>query len=85
MEEEIVVVESSDEEELVVAESNDEEEVTVVEDNVELIPTQNDYEKLENLPQINSVTLIGNKSLDDLEIQGKIETMSNIDIKNLFS
>lgn len=30
-----------------------------------------DYEELENKPQINDVTLIGNKSLDDLDIQPK--------------
>ena len=29
----------------------------------------NDYEKLENKPQINSVTLEGNKSLEDLGIE----------------
>lgn len=29
----------------------------------------NDYETLENLPQVNNVTLIGNKSLDELGIK----------------
>lgn len=31
-----------------------------------------DYEELSNLPKINSVELKGNKSLDDLSIQGKL-------------
>lgn len=36
-------------------------------------PTNTDYENLSNLPQINDVELVGNKSLDDLEIQKTIQ------------
>ena len=44
-----------------------------------------DYEDLSNLPQINSVTLIGNKSLSDIGIvnpmviKGKVATVSDLD------
>lgn len=44
-----------------------------------------DYEALENLPQINSVTLIGNKSLSDLGlanpmvIKGRVNTVADLD------
>ena len=48
----------------------------------------NDYEKLLNKPQINNTELIGNKSLDDLNIQEKGEyanqRVTNIEIDNLF-
>ena len=43
-----------------------------------------DYEALENLPQINSVTLIGNKSLSDLglanpmTIKGRVDTVADL-------
>ena len=44
-----------------------------------------DYEALENLPQINSVTLIGNKTLSDLglvnpmTIKGRVNTVADLD------
>lgn len=41
-----------------------------------------DYTELENKPQINSVTLSGNKSLSDLGIQGTLTAGSNITISN---
>ena len=41
-----------------------------------------DYSELENKPQINSVTLSGNKSLSDLGIQGTLSAGSNITINN---
>lgn len=37
-----------------------------------------DYEALQNLPQINGVTLTGNKSLDDLDIASKHNGLANI-------
>jgi len=43
------------------------------------------YENLSNLPQINSVTLKGNKKLEELNIQEKIENLSNTDIENLLN
>lgn len=37
-----------------------------------------DYEALQNLPQINGVTLTGNKSLDDLDVASKHNGLANI-------
>lgn len=49
----------------------------------------NNYELLDNLPSINDITLIGNKSLDDLDIQIKgeypNESLSNQDIENILN
>lgn len=41
-----------------------------------------DYTELTNKPSINSVTLTGNKSLNDLGIQGELTAGSNITINN---
>lgn len=41
-----------------------------------------DYEELDNLPQVNDVTLIGNKSLDDLGAQEKLVPGENIAIED---
>lgn len=43
-----------------------------------------DYLLLENKPSINNVTLEGNKTLDELDIQKKVSYASNIDIDGLF-
>ena len=43
-----------------------------------------DYEKLYNLPQINDVTVIGNKSLATYGIQPTNDYADNSDILNLF-
>lgn len=43
-----------------------------------------DYEKLTNLPQINDVTVIGNKSLATYGIQPTNDYADNSDILNLF-
>lgn len=43
-------------------------------------PTTN-YERLINLPQVNDVTLIGNKSFSDLGI----ETLTNLEIEELIN
>ena len=42
----------------------------------------NNYEILENKPQINGNTLSGNKTLDDLDLQGKLTAGTNITIAN---
>ena len=44
-----------------------------------------DYEKLSNLPKINSVTLLGNKELSDLGIQEEMESLKNSDIDDIFN
>ena len=43
-----------------------------------------DYERLYNLPQINDVTVIGNKSLATYGIQPTNDYANNSDILNLF-
>ena len=52
-------------------------------------PSTNDYNRLINKPQINSVELIGNKSLDDLDIQVKGDypdmPLSNNEIEELLN
>lgn len=40
---------------------------------IDVQPNNDDYESLRNKPQINSVELVGNKSLDDLGINGKFQ------------
>ena len=42
---------------------------------------ENDYRTLENLPQINGITLIDNKTLEEIGI----ETITNIEIENIFN
>lgn len=52
-------------------------------------PSTNDYNRLINKPQINSVELIGNKSLDELDIQVKGDypdmPLSNNEIEELLN
>ena len=52
-------------------------------------PSTNDYNRLINKPQINSVELIGNKSLDELDIQVKgdypDEALTNNEIEELLN
>lgn len=43
-----------------------------------------DYEHLRNLPQINDVLVIGNKSLATYGIQPTNDYANNTDIQNLF-
>ena len=40
--------------------------------------TENDYEKLANLPSINGVTLIGNKTSEDLNIAASFPEEGNV-------
>lgn len=51
---------------------------------VDVQPSNTDYEQLTNLPQIGGVQLIGNKALDDLGIQGKLqfETLPTATVAN---
>ncbi len=50
--------------------------------------SDNDYEKLFNQPQINSITLLGNKTGDELNLQEKGDyantRVTNIEIDALF-
>lgn len=45
--------------------------------------TEKDYEKLFNKPKINNVELIGNKNLEDLDIQEKMDYLTNMEIEQL--
>ena len=44
-----------------------------------------DYEQLYNLPQINDVTVIGNKSLDAYGIQPTVDYADSSDIDHFFN
>lgn len=48
-------------------------------------PGSNNYEDLTNLPQINNVLVIGNKSLSAYGIQPTNDYADNTDINNLFN
>ena len=41
------------------------------------------YEELEDLPQINEVTLIGNKNSEDLHLQDEMDYLTNLEIEEL--
>lgn len=43
------------------------------------------YEHLSNKPKINSIELLGNKTSNDLNLQDKMEALSNMDIENLLN
>ena len=42
------------------------------------------YEKLNNLPQINSMELIGNKTAKDLKLQGEMRALTNLELEQIF-
>lgn len=46
---------------------------------------ENDYEKLEKKPKINEVTLIGNKTSDQLNLQSRMNSLSNMEIESLIN
>lgn len=48
----------------------------------EEIVTSN-YEKLNNLPQINEIKLLGNKTAGDLNLQEKMQALSNLEIEEI--
>lgn len=41
----------------------------------------NDYDELENKPQINNIELKGNISTEDLGIQREMESLSNLELE----
>lgn len=43
------------------------------------------YEELSDLPQINDVTLLGNKTSNDLELQDKMDSLTNQEIEELLN
>lgn len=42
-----------------------------------------DYEKLNNLPQINEIELVGNKTPKELGLQEEIQALSNFEIEEI--
>ena len=71
---------------------NDCEEFIIIEPGAKEIVTfeentggTSNYEYLTNKPQINNITLIGNKTSRDLKLQDEMEALSNMDIENLLN
>lgn len=68
---------------------NEEDNFQVSIENDVINVASNDYKKLKNKPQINSVELIDNKTLDELNIQVKgnypDEALTNSDIEELLN
>lgn len=50
--------------------------------NVQMVHTDN-YEDLYNQPQINDVTLIGNKTGEQLNLQDKMDVLSQTEIEKI--
>ena len=42
-----------------------------------------DYEKLNNLPQINKVELLGNKTAKDLNLQEEMKPLTNLELEEI--
>lgn len=42
-----------------------------------------DYEKLNNLPQINNIDLVGNKTAKDLSLQEEMDVLTNLEIEEI--
>lgn len=73
-----------DEEELEVELEQEESlDVELENDVVEVVTS--DYEKLNNLPQINNVELRDNKTSKDLKLQGEMKEFTNIELEAMFS
>ena len=45
--------------------------------------TTKNYEILDNKPKINSVELVGNKNANDLNLQERIEVLTNLEIEEI--
>ena len=59
----------------------DKADIELETDTVEVVTT--DYEKLNNLPGINEVKLLGNKTPKDLGLQEEMSVLSNLEIENI--
>ena len=49
------------------------------------VPGTTNYNLLTNKPQINEVTLIGNKSSEDLHLQDEMDYLTNMEIEELLN
>lgn len=65
---EINIIENEQSDEINIEDNNSTEEIDVSGEQI-IYKYANDYEKLKNLPLINGVELLGNKSLEDLGIE----------------
>lgn len=52
---------------------------------LEQIIGTDDYEELENKPQINDVELLGNKTSTELNLQEKMDSLTNTDIEEILN
>lgn len=54
-------------------------------ENSDIVPTgtTKNYEILDNKPQINNVELVGNKNANDLNLQERIEVLTNLEIEEI--
>lgn len=54
-------------------------------ENSDIVPTgtTKNYEILDNKPQINGVELVGNKNANDLNLQERIEVLTNLEIEEI--
>lgn len=53
--------------------------------NLQVVTGETDYEKLKNKPSINDVTLIKNKTSDQLGLQDHMDTITNRDIEDILN
>lgn len=79
---EIITLEEEKEEEIAILEENNEENITTLEEDVE---GTNNYNQLNNKPQINSVTLQDNKTAKQLGLQEEMESLTNLEIEEILS
>lgn len=63
--------------------SSCDEEITPFEEYVTTSTGTNNYEELSNLPSINNVTLIKNKTSKELKLQDEMSALTNMDIQRL--
>ena len=80
--EEVIVIDNDEEESLTLI-YDDDEEIKVVDDDTNYNFT--DYEIAINKPKINGVELIKNKTAEQLNLQGKMEALTNLDIEKLLN
>lgn len=52
-------------------------------DTIEVVTS--DYEKLQNLPSVNTVKLVGNKTAKELGLQKEMEVLSNLEIEKILN
>lgn len=88
MENQEILINFDDENEEINIENDDDYELNLSQSEI-IYKTLNDYEKLNNKPQINSIELIGNKTAKDLKLQEEgdypEEKITNIELEHIFN